>query len=91
VCRSWQNESWRWNTYRLQNEHLLLSHFHDPQDGYLNVELDDEWISDDQGSVTSVIRKTEGQPSREHRRKHVISEDVSSEPTHFQLKALANK
>jgi len=58
------------------NEHLLLSHFHDPQDGYLNVELDDEWISDDQGSVTSVIRKTEGQPSREHRRKHVISEDV---------------
>jgi hypothetical protein len=54
---------------------------------YLPFILDDEWISDGQGSVSLVIRKSEAQPSKGHRRKQVISEDVS----YFQLSALANK
>jgi hypothetical protein len=31
-----------------------------PQDVYPNVELDDEWISDNQRSVASFIRRPEG-------------------------------
>ena len=61
---------------------------HDAHDSYSN----DEWTSDDQGSVTSVtIRKPEGQPSKEHCRKRVISGDVSTEPAHSKISALANK
>jgi hypothetical protein len=39
-----------------------------PQDGYPIVELDDEWISDNQRSVTSFVRKPEGMEARNMQR-----------------------
>ncbi|KAJ5690021.1 hypothetical protein N7462_004413 [Penicillium macrosclerotiorum] len=38
------------------NEHLFVSHFHDPADGYVYLE-NDRGLSDDHISVSSVIRK----------------------------------
>lgn len=37
-----------------QTEHLIVSHFHDPRDGYVYLEEND-WLSDDELSVSSVI------------------------------------
>ncbi|KAL1976001.1 hypothetical protein VTN31DRAFT_4393 [Thermomyces dupontii] len=44
-------------------DHILFSHFHDPEDGYPNLE-DDDWMSDDQASLSSVVHKkhTESRP-----------------------------
>ncbi|KAJ5160210.1 uncharacterized protein N7482_007214 [Penicillium canariense] len=36
------------------NEHLFISHFHSPEDGYTYLEADD-WLSDGQMSASSVI------------------------------------
>ncbi|KAJ5098699.1 hypothetical protein N7532_005700 [Penicillium argentinense] len=39
------------------SEHLLVSHFHDPEDGYVYLE-ENEWFSDGQYSTSSVIHKS---------------------------------
>ncbi|KAJ5122513.1 hypothetical protein N7526_009450 [Penicillium atrosanguineum] len=40
--------------FSMQNEHLLISHFHNPSDGYVYLEEND-WLSDGQLSASSVI------------------------------------
>ncbi|KAK2754492.1 hypothetical protein FQN54_006893 [Arachnomyces sp. PD_36] len=39
-------------------DHIFLSHFHDPNDGFANMEDDSSWFSEDQESTSSVIRKS---------------------------------
>ncbi|KAL1996196.1 hypothetical protein VTN49DRAFT_248 [Thermomyces lanuginosus] len=44
-------------------DHILFSHFHDPEDGYPNLE-DDDWVSDDQASLSSVVHKKHSESRR---------------------------
>lgn len=39
-----------------QNDHLFISHYHDSEDGFSNLEEDSEWIEDDRASLNSVVR-----------------------------------
>ncbi|GIJ99740.1 hypothetical protein Aspvir_003743 [Aspergillus viridinutans] len=43
------------------NDHLILSHFHDPTDGYVHLEENTDWLSDGQLSASSVVRKSDAQ------------------------------
>lgn len=43
-------------TDKVQNDHLFISHFHDPKDGYTYVEDGNDWLSDGQ-SISSVVHK----------------------------------
>ncbi|KAI4279321.1 MAG: hypothetical protein LQ337_000352 [Flavoplaca oasis] len=36
------------------NDHIFLSHTHDPEDGFANLENSSEWIEDDRSSSSSV-------------------------------------
>ncbi|KAI9928106.1 hypothetical protein ASPWEDRAFT_170896 [Aspergillus wentii DTO 134E9] len=47
------------------NEHLFISHFHGPGDGYAHLEDGNGWLSDGQMSASSVVHKpeTQGQKS----------------------------
>ncbi|KAL8929101.1 MAG: hypothetical protein Q9172_000644 [Xanthocarpia lactea] len=40
------------------NHHIFLSHFHDLEDGFPNLENAFEWIEDDRSSSSSVVRKS---------------------------------
>lgn len=39
------------------NDHLFISHFHDSSMGYAHLEDVDDWLSDGQESISSVVRK----------------------------------
>ncbi|KAI4088621.1 MAG: hypothetical protein LQ344_005960 [Seirophora lacunosa] len=39
-------------------DHLFMSHYHDPEDGFVNLEAASEWIEDDRSSSSSVVRKS---------------------------------
>ncbi|OJJ61805.1 hypothetical protein ASPSYDRAFT_143794 [Aspergillus sydowii CBS 593.65] len=54
------------------NDNLLISHFHDSEDGYVYLE-DDDWQSDGQASLSSVIHRT---GSREHNRHPSIGHEL---------------
>ncbi|GFG19527.1 hypothetical protein IFM5058_10185 [Aspergillus udagawae] len=43
------------------NDHLILSHYHDPTDGYVHLEENTDWLSDGQLSTSSVVRKSDAQ------------------------------
>ncbi|KAL9101813.1 MAG: hypothetical protein Q9163_002960 [Psora crenata] len=36
------------------NDHIFISHYHDPGDGFSNLEGGSEWIEDDRASMASV-------------------------------------
>ncbi|MCJ1284083.1 hypothetical protein MMC26_003414 [Xylographa opegraphella] len=40
------------------NDHVFLSHYHDPEDGFANIEEGSEWIEDDRASLSSVVHKS---------------------------------
>jgi hypothetical protein len=43
----------------LQIDRIFITHYHNPEDGFPNLEdIDDEAQSDDQSSSSSVVRKT---------------------------------
>lgn len=42
---------------KIQNDHLFISHYHDPQNGYTYLEDGNDWLSDGQMSSSSVVRK----------------------------------
>ncbi|OJJ51088.1 hypothetical protein ASPZODRAFT_55748 [Penicilliopsis zonata CBS 506.65] len=44
------------------NDHLLISHFHDPQDGYMHLEEDQDWLSD-----ASIVKKSDRKQAAEFR------------------------
>lgn len=58
------------------NDHLFISHVHDPQDGYPNLEEDDGWLSDDNASISSVVRKSDAKSQKRLATKHRIDEEV---------------
>ncbi|KAL2865108.1 uncharacterized protein BJX67DRAFT_188328 [Aspergillus lucknowensis] len=45
-------------------DHLIISHFHDSEDGYTYLEEDDDWHSDGQRSLSSVVHKPGAGESR---------------------------
>ena len=47
-----------------QNDHLFLSHYHDPEDGLANIEEVSEWIEDDRASLSSVVHRSMARGSR---------------------------
>ncbi|KAL8860019.1 MAG: hypothetical protein Q9178_003568 [Gyalolechia marmorata] len=48
-----------WLAHRFElNDHIFLSHFHDLEDGFPNLENASEWIEDDRSSSSSVVRKS---------------------------------
>ncbi|EEQ31168.1 conserved hypothetical protein [Microsporum canis CBS 113480] len=42
----------------LENEHIFVSHYHDPSIGLVNLEGDDSSLADERGSLSSVLRKS---------------------------------
>ncbi|MCJ1411266.1 hypothetical protein MMC19_005354 [Ptychographa xylographoides] len=40
------------------NDHIFLSHYHDPEDGFANLEEGTEWIEDDRASQSSVVHRS---------------------------------
>ncbi|KAI9375241.1 hypothetical protein BJX61DRAFT_182140 [Aspergillus egyptiacus] len=40
------------------NDNLIISHLHDPEDGYVYLEEDEEWHSAEEGSLSSVVHKS---------------------------------
>ncbi|MCJ1310087.1 hypothetical protein MMC25_003748 [Agyrium rufum] len=45
------------------NDHVFISHYHDPADGFANIEEGTEWIADDHASESSVLHKTHAKAS----------------------------
>ena len=41
---------------QVQNDHLFISHFHDPNDGFTYLEEGNDWLSDGQ-SASSIVHK----------------------------------
>ncbi|KAI9878614.1 MAG: hypothetical protein M1830_000381 [Pleopsidium flavum] len=40
------------------NDQIFISHYHDPEDGFPNLEEGSEWLVDDGASTSSVVRKS---------------------------------
>ncbi|MCJ1303069.1 hypothetical protein MMC08_005876 [Hypocenomyce scalaris] len=40
------------------NDHVFISHYHDLEDGFPNLEEGPEWVEDDQASLSSVVHKS---------------------------------
>ncbi|KAL2368861.1 hypothetical protein BDBG_08311 [Blastomyces gilchristii SLH14081] len=57
------------------NDHIFMSYYHDPQNGFMNLEESSEWFSDDQGSISSVIRKTNLPLPKEFDEPYLIREE----------------
>lgn len=47
---------------QVQNDHLFISHFHDPSDGFPHLEDGNDWLSDGQMSSSSVVHKLKKHP-----------------------------
>jgi hypothetical protein len=45
-----------------QNDHIFISHYHDPEDGFANLEEASEWIEDDSASQSSVVHRSIARP-----------------------------
>jgi len=50
-CYAIESNSW-------QNDQIFISHYHDPGDGFPNLEEGSEWLADDGASTSSVVRKS---------------------------------
>ncbi|MCJ1457669.1 hypothetical protein MMC28_008038 [Mycoblastus sanguinarius] len=40
------------------NDQIFISHYHDPEDGFANLEQGSEWVEDDRASLSSVVRRS---------------------------------
>ncbi|KAL8936003.1 MAG: hypothetical protein Q9211_004402 [Gyalolechia sp. 1 TL-2023] len=40
------------------NDHIFMSHYHNAEDGFANLETASQWIEDDRSSSSSVVRKS---------------------------------
>ena len=60
----------------VQNDHLFMAHVFDPQSGFVYLEDADDWLSDGEASVSSVVRKVENTHSRKHEVR--VDKEVSS-------------
>lgn len=50
----------------MQNDHLFISHFHEPKNGYTYLEDGNDWYSDGQLSSSSVIHRPANQTLKQH-------------------------
>ncbi|KAL9116944.1 MAG: hypothetical protein Q9187_006523 [Circinaria calcarea] len=41
-----------------KNDLIFISHFHNPEDGFANLEESSQWVEDDRASLSSVVHKT---------------------------------
>ena len=60
----------------IQNDHIFISYYHDKRNGYTNLEDDSGWLSDDQGSMSSVIRRSAFRLRNTSIRANLVSEEV---------------
>ena len=54
---------------------MFISHYHDLEDGFSNLEEGSEWIEDDRASISSVVHRSAVQSSIG--RASIFSPDVS--------------
>ncbi|MCJ1256161.1 hypothetical protein MMC24_003981 [Lignoscripta atroalba] len=40
------------------NDHMFLSHYHSPEDGFANLEEGSEWVEDERASISSVVHRS---------------------------------
>ncbi|KAL2838826.1 hypothetical protein BJY01DRAFT_219760 [Aspergillus pseudoustus] len=57
-------------------DHLIISHFHEADDGYAYLEDDDDWHSVGQGSLSSVVHRTGTRESRHPRIDHQLLDNL---------------
>ncbi|PGH03235.1 hypothetical protein AJ79_07430 [Helicocarpus griseus UAMH5409] len=58
------------------NDHILMSYYHDPHDGFVNLEESSGWFSDDQGSMSSIVRKPSPGLHKEVDQSYIIREEL---------------
>jgi len=61
----------------MQIEHLLISHYHDPVDGYVYLEEND-WLSDGQLSASSVIHTPKSFGKKSPKVDHLVRRRTST-------------
>ena len=71
-----------------QNDHLFISHYHDSEDGFSNVEEDSEWIEDDRASLDSVVRPS---ATRSKHWTSLFSQRVELDPMFNTIRMLTEK
>ena len=54
------------STDAFKNDHLFFSHYHDPDDGLINLEEGSDRIEDDRASVDSVVHRTTSRRSLDY-------------------------
>ena len=54
---------------------MFLSHYHDPEDGFANIEEGSEWIEDDRASLSSVVHRS---VARDYNRDTLFGIEVGS-------------
>lgn len=52
------------STNGFKNDHLFISHYHDPDDGFANLEEESARIEDDRASESSVVHMKNGSRSQ---------------------------
>ncbi|OJD15037.1 hypothetical protein AJ78_04660 [Emergomyces pasteurianus Ep9510] len=57
------------------NDHIFMSYYHDPHNGLVNLEESTGWFSDDQTSISSVVRKPSLEPLKELNETCLIREE----------------
>ncbi|OAX82976.1 hypothetical protein ACJ72_02676 [Emergomyces africanus] len=57
------------------NDHIFMSYYHDPRNGLINLEESTGWFSDDQASISSVVRKPSLGFRKEFNETHLIHEE----------------
>ena len=57
----------------IQNDHMFLSHYHSPEDGFANLEEGSEWVEDERASISSVVHRSVMKGSL---REPVVSKEV---------------
>ena len=54
------------STDTFKNGHLLFSHYHDPDDGLINLEEESDRIEDDRASGDSLVHRTTSRRSPDY-------------------------
>ncbi|KAI4140946.1 MAG: hypothetical protein L6R39_005582 [Caloplaca ligustica] len=71
-------------------DHIFISHYHDPEGGFANLEAASNWIEDDRSSSSSVVRKsvvTKPESSIERSLSETVSYNIPNRQTSFNYRA----
>ena len=61
-----------------QNDHIFISHYHDPEDGFANLEEGSEWVEDDRASLSSVVHRSVAQNAMSPEGPTVLTQEVKA-------------